>query len=265
MDELPWTFVGFYFAPDHGQRVWRFTGTAPGLSLLPVLLRRVASGGAGGEGYEVSSGQRFSIRVWERPGIDDEGIYGPIDTLKRLAALIEAWLAQPERSGDLRIDTEYAADAEYGIVVHETPDDIHPTAVTKETVAGGSGTMGLLQQGESFPPFPFSFYDIEDEVESEGLFTLTQDGISFEYRIKDEDEELLRDVHETDVPLAEIASVTYKRGVISPLVTIHTHSLKGLAGVPTTRPARVTLRFKRKDRDDVERMVGVLTSRLARD
>ncbi len=255
-----WAVFGCHFAADSRHRVWRFKGSRTGLSVLSHLLMRTAGAGVPSGPFHCDADRRFTIRVWERPGIDDEGVYGPPDALTRLASFIETRLAEVDNETEFRVDTEFAPDAEYSLVLRVT-DDLRP--ISPVGTVGDETERGSTQQLDQLPAFQFHFYDFEDEVESQGLFTLAEDAVYLEFHLKDEDADTpLPVVHEKVLPLEDIASVTFKRGVIGPIVTIHTHTATALGGLPTKQLGRVKLRFKRKDRDEVERMVTVLASLL---
>jgi len=250
------SLIGFNATPDHDHRAWRFSGTNDTLRLLPCLLRQVAFSEAAFESDPDATDSRFCIRLWERAGIDDDGIYGPATDIERLAGLIEAGINETDAEGEFRISQAYAADVEYSLVFVVTPG--HASAQTL-TQASGAGSAGSEPELHDMKPVQFSFYEIEDDYESAGLLSLTPDSLFLEFWIADEDEDdRNREVKEKHIDFVDIASVTLKPGVFSVLMTLETHNMKSLEGLPCNRPARLVLRFGKKVREEVEMVAAAL-------
>ncbi len=186
-------------------------------------------------------------------------MYGPADDLERLAKLLEARLAGMEEGDEFRIDTEYAADAEYALVVRMTSRAF--SQPSREPNNAGLKLPGTEEGPFGFPALAFWFQDEDGDEETVGLLRITDEAVFIEYRMGDEDDDFLaRAVLEREIPIADIASVTYKHGVFGPLVTLQTHHMKALEDLPVTDRTQLTLRFKRRDRDVVERMVAAMES-----
>ncbi len=263
MIEKTWSLVGFYLAPDHARREWQVVGTKLGLSMFPELLRRVARSDNKCQSIAVHSNRVFKVREWDRPGIDDAGLYGPADDLKRLAALIDGFLANVEEQGAFRIDSEYAPDVEY-CLSFRLAEKAFASGFTENQIETAQ-IPGTDWEPFALSPLQFSFYDNEWEADSEGQLWLTENAILMEYLIKedDDDDELRKSrVREHVIPISELASVDYKGGLVSTLVTLRASSLKTFDGLPSDGAAEMTLRFKKKARAELKRMVEILESML---
>ncbi len=252
--------LGFYFQPDHDRRVWQFQGSATGLSQITRLL--ILAGEIAEPSAAVGLGPDgdFGIRVWERPGIDDEGVYGSADDLRRLAALIEEAVRETPSGGELRVHHDYANDVEYALVFRVLPPSFDPASAD---IDAGGVVPASTADATRTPPLRFSFYDPEDEVQGEGLLQIEAGYVILEYQLWDEEEEKLSPtVEEGAIACDDIGSIEYKRRVIGPLVTFQTRTMKALDGIPSSRVGQLTLRFKRRDREHVERMVAFLNESL---
>ena len=98
----------------------------------------------------------FRIRVWERPGIDEESIYGPASDLRRLGHLLESRLAAVQPNQEFALGDEYTADVEYRLVFDVREETFDPASVVPAIVQSeaspeeeGFTASGSLRMGVS--------------------------------------------------------------------------------------------------------------------
>jgi hypothetical protein len=78
----------------------------------------------------------LKLMTWPDPGVDGNAIYGPVDQLARLAGMVERHMAAA-RPGDKRsIGEEFAAGAEYQLVLEVRADGFDPASEDASLVAG---------------------------------------------------------------------------------------------------------------------------------
>ena len=259
-----WRALGFYHEPDQAHRLWRLVGSVSGLrTIVRMLVSQADKAGDGTTPAALVVGpfNDFSIRIWERAGIDDESIHGSADDLRRLSEIIEQKLGGASEGVEIAIGDEYATDLEYTLLITVRDEEFDPasqvpaivnvpTADVEVVDADGGNMVGT----EVVPALPFKFYNSENaETEGEGLIRLESDRVVIEFQTKGgflgmgESE-----IKEIGIPFNMISSVRFKRGVFSAEIAIQGRDMKTMHGLPTVKHGLVRLRFKRNLRGDAE-------------
>lgn len=263
-----WQALGFYHEPDQAHRVWRLVGSVSGLRTIVRMLASQAdkaSGETEPAALVVGPFNDFSIRIWERAGIDDESIHGSADDLRRLSEIIEQKLEGAAEGAEIAIGNEYAADLEYTLLIAVRDEEFDPASQVPAIVNVPTADVevidddgGEMVRTEDLPALPFKFYDPEATATvGEGLIRLESDRVVIEFQTKPHPWAAFfgmarSEVKEVGLPFDTISYVRFKRGVFSAEITIQGRDMKTMDGLPTVKQARVRLRFKRNLRGDAE-------------
>lgn len=261
-----WRALGFYHELDVAHREWLLVGSPSGLRTLARMLKSQADKtGQDGKPAALAIGpyEDFHIRVWERPGIDDESIHGPAEALRHVSGLIEERLATAKPNDEFRIRDEFARQAEYGLhfVVRSEdfdpasamPVPVEPMEMAEEDTSGTLLTAALA----------FKFYDPDEFLtETIGLVRVERDELIIEFQSKNA---ILSGFHafkpevkSVAVPLEVISSVKFKRGLFSAQIAVQARDMQTFGDIPTNLLGLLRLRFKRELRDDAERLANTL-------
>jgi len=208
----------------------------------------------------------LQIKLWERPGIDDESIHGSPDDLRRLALLVDSRLADMWPGGSVLLGPEYAGDVELSLLFEVMDDDFDPAdavrSVPVESHASGNAVTS--------PRTAFRFHDPEG-TEWEGLVHLE----GFELEIQHEKKDTMLDkvrvyfgesrrgVQELIIPLSEVTSARFKRGVFGANLTLQVSDIKLVESVPRIKAGTIRLDFHRADRDAAARLAAAIDDLLA--
>ena len=260
-----WRTLGFYHEADAAARVWRLEGSVTGLRTLVRMLDSQASKARGKERpapLSIGPYDDFYIRVWERPGIDDESIYGTADDLARLSHILAEQIAAAEPVSEVHVGREYAADVEYSLLLIVRDEDFDPVTAVPDiaTVDAPAEEVETLPSAMSSPALPFKFHDPDGfATETEGLVRVEGAGLVLEYQTKDAFFGALKGgVKMVTLPLTTVSSIEFKCGVFSTEITIQARDMKSVGDIPTARLGRLRLRFKRSLRDEARRLAGAL-------
>ena len=193
----------------------------------------------------------LQVKLWERPGIDDESIHGRPDDLRRLAQLVESCLADTWPGGEVVIGPEYAGDAECSLVFEVMDDDFDPAAAVRPV------QVEDLAPAAVSPPVAFKFHNPEETV-WEGLVHLEGADLVIQYEKKETTLDrvaalfgaLRSGVKDMIIPVSEVTWVRFKRGVFGAKLTLRVNDINLVEGVPRTKPGTIRLNFRRADRDD---------------
>ena len=253
-----WRNLGFYHELDPDRRVWRLCGSRSGLvGFARLVARYVETSVTSPDAQPLPLGPYgdLQIRLWERPGIDDESVYGNSDDLLRLAQLVESRLADTRPGGEVVIGPEYAGDVECSLVFEIMDDDFDPAvAVTPVSVEDLAPAPAAVS-----PRVAFKFHN-PDGTECEGLVRLEGADLVIQYEKKDWAATVakIRDVffgtwrsgvQDMIIPLSEVTLARFKRGVFGANLTLQVNDIKLIEGVPPTKLGTIRLNFRRADRD----------------
>jgi hypothetical protein len=254
-----WRRLGFYHELDPDRRVWRLCGSRSGLlGFARLIARHAESTAVSPEARPLQLGPYgdLQVKLWERPGIDDESIHGRPDDLRRLAQLVESRLADTWPGEEVVIGPEYAQDAECSLVFEVMDDDFDPArAVTPASVEDLAPAPAAVS-----PLVAFNFHSA-DGTECEGLVRLDGADLVIQYEKKGWDAAVdkVKDavfggsragVKDLSIPLSEVTLVRFKRGVFGAHLTLQVNDIKLIEGVPPAKPGTIRLKFRRADRDD---------------
>ena len=259
-----WRNLGFYHELDPERRVWRLRGSRSGLiGFARLVARYIETSAASGDSRPFPLGPYgdLQLRLWERPGIDDESIYGSPDDLRRLAQLVESRLADAPTGAEVLIGSEYAGDAECSLVFEVMDDDFDPASVVPaipvEDLAPESAPVVT-------PRLAFKFHDPDGfATECEGLVRLVGSDLTIQYEKKDAFIGAWRGgVKDMIIPLSEITSARFKRGLFRAHLTLQVDDIKLIEGVPPMKLGTIRLDFRRADRDDAANLAATIDELL---
>jgi hypothetical protein len=250
-----WRRLGFYHELDPDQRVWRLCGSRSGLlGFAKLIARHAESIAVSPEARPLQLGPYgdLQVKLWERPGIDDESIHGRPDDLRRLAQLVESGLADTWPGGVVVIGPEYAGDAECSLVFEVMDDGFDPVTAIRPVPAEDLAPAPAAVS----PQVPFRFYDPEDAV-WEGLVHLEDADLVIQYEKKETMFDRVAEyfgkerpgVKDMVIPLSELRLARFKRGVFGAKLTLQVRDIGILEGVPRTKAGTIRLDFQRDDRD----------------
>ena len=124
-----WRELGFFHGRNDQTRAWKFIGSQSGLlRFRDALLAYVADPG----NIEKSEHEHYGpysylqIMTWPEPGFDHHAIRGSLSDLKRLAAIVEAKLAEAHAGEVVCIWDEFAANTPYGLILEVREDGFDP-------------------------------------------------------------------------------------------------------------------------------------------
>ena len=261
-----WRALGFYHEPDIVNREWLLVGSRSGLRTLARMLESQADKtGQDSKPAALAIGpyDDFHIRVWERPGIDDESIHGPAEALRRLRDLILQRLSTARPNDEFRIWDEFARNTEYGLHFVVRDEDFDPATAMPVPVdpmevaeAGASGTP-------TTPVLAFKFYDPDEFLtETTGLVRVERDALVIEFQTKNAIlsgfDAFKPEVERVTVPIEVISSVKFKRGFFSAQIAVQARDMQSFADIPTHAQGSLRFRFKRELRDDAEQLANTL-------
>ncbi len=265
-----WRTLGFYHEADPAQRAWHLVGSRSGLQTLARLLASQADRAEQERtvpALDVGPYGDFKIRVWERPGIDDESIHGTAADLRRLSQLLEARLAAASPGTEFVLDTDYVPDAEFRLVVAVREEGFDPAGIAPAVTAGNevAAPDDAPPAAPRSPALAFEFNDPDGSfTESEGVIWLEGDEIVIEHQTKDAFFGTFKSqVKVARVPLDAISWIRFKRGIFSAELTIHGRTMNAVEHIPTAKQGRLRLKFARDLRDDAGHLAAALQGLLA--
>ena len=257
-----WRALGFYHEPDLANREWLLVGSPSGLRTLARMLRSQADkSGRDGKPAALAMGpyEDFHIRVWERPGLDDESIHGPAEALRRLSRLIDERLATAKPDEEFRIRDEFASDAEYGLHFVVRSEDFDPASAMPVAVEPVDVDEVTWEPALHTPAIAFRFHTSNEFMEHMGLVRLEGGELILEYQSKDAFIGAFKsDVKVVPLPLDLISAVKFKNRMFSAQMTIQARDMKSLEGLPSATQGRIQLKFKRDVRGEAEQLANTL-------
>jgi len=272
-----WRRLGFYHEPDHAQRLWRFVGSRAGLRQLVDDLRRCADTETGDDnGIRLGPHEDLVLYRWDRPGIDDHGIYGPPDALTRLAGLVEEGLGAPGSTAV--IGPEYASDVEYRLRLEVKDDDFDPSTVMPVLVEGPAEVADGTYEGQAIeradpadfavsPSVSCYYYDPDAALtETHGIVYLG--GLDLVMQFETTNVFLgsfNRGTKEVRLALEDVSTVRFKHGWFGRAeLRVQARDMMSVADVPSAKAGLVRLKFKRANLDPATELADMLEDALAR-
>ncbi|MCW9706025.1 hypothetical protein [Fodinibius salsisoli] len=93
--------------------------------------------------------------------------------------------------------------------------------------------------------------------EVEGLIKLTNDGFELEYQLKDSFVGMIKsDSKTTIIPYSNLEEITFEKGWFSNKIILEGTSMDAFNDLPGTEPGSRTLKIKRKDKEEAEKLVS---------
>lgn len=105
---------------------------------------------------------------------------------------------------------------------------------------------------------PFEITGVSNGLkEVTGLVSLSDQGFQIEYQLRDGFVGLWEsDTKKTTVSYAELDEISFKKGWFSNKIILEGNSMDAFNDLPGTEPGSRTLKIKRKDREDAEKLVS---------
>ncbi len=122
-----WRELGFYY--EHQNRQWRLVGSKAGLSSFSRLLREYVNDPRNrvlGEHEHYGPYLYLKVVTAAEPRMIEDGIYGPLEDLARLADLFDARLEQVAPGESFEVEKEYAPENEYPLRVEVEEEGYDP-------------------------------------------------------------------------------------------------------------------------------------------
>ena len=127
-----WGELGFFYELDTDLQQWRLIGSRSGLLCFrELLLDYAATPAHATESAHAHYGPRSYLEVmtWPDPGIDAHAIFGSVDDLRHLAAIVERKMSGAQPGDRIRIGRDYAPASEYMLVLDLREDGFDPASV----------------------------------------------------------------------------------------------------------------------------------------
>jgi len=124
-----WRKLGFFYNRDDQAKLWRLIGSRSGLLRLRDALLAYAAeplNADKGEHEHYGPYMYLEIMTWPEAGFDDHAIRGPLQDLKSLATIIENKLLTAQPGETVRIQTEFAANSPYALILEVREDGFDP-------------------------------------------------------------------------------------------------------------------------------------------
>src|SRR5580698_4904569 len=115
-----WRELGFFYNRDHGNKVWKLTGSRAGLLRFRDALLSYAADPRNAQKSEHEHYGPYGyleVMTWPEAGFDNHSIRGTVADLARLAALIGAKLAIASPGHTVRIQEEFAPNSPYSLLL----------------------------------------------------------------------------------------------------------------------------------------------------
>jgi hypothetical protein len=130
-----WRKLGFYYDQDKKERHWHFVGSRDGLLKFATLLDKYCSKP---KHAQISEHNHFGpywylkVVTMNECLIDENGIHGSIEDLRRLSSVVREVLNRAKPSDRIVIDKEYSNMNKFGIVLEVREDGFDPAREDRE-------------------------------------------------------------------------------------------------------------------------------------
>jgi len=129
--DAAWRELGFFYELDDDLLQWRLIGSRSGLLCFRGLLLDYAAlpaHAAKSEHAHYGPHSHLEIMTWPDPGIDAHAIFGSLDDLRHLAAIVERKLSGAQPGDRVRIGRDYAPASDYVLVLELRQDGFDPAS-----------------------------------------------------------------------------------------------------------------------------------------
>lgn len=106
-----WRDLGFFYDYIKQEKCWLFIGSEKGIFKLYNTIKEYCQNPRNGqisEHYHLGPYMYLKIVTWNEPIINENGIYGSLEDLSRLADIIKTYLDKTKSSDTIEIDEEYS-------------------------------------------------------------------------------------------------------------------------------------------------------------
>ncbi len=112
---------------------------------------------------------------------------------------------------------------------------------------------------------PFSIPDVmEGFAETEGLARLEKEALILEFQTKDSIIGLIKSaVKEVRISFSEIESIKFEKKIFKTQLIVNARSMSTFSNVPGNKQGVVTLRFRKKNKDEAEHFASSLDLQLS--
>ena len=129
-----WRELGFFYELDGASQQWHLMGSRSGLLGFRDLLLDYAAKPAHAtqsEHARYGPGSHLEVLTWPDPGIDSHAIFGSLDDLRHLAAIVERKLSGAQPGDRIRIGRDYAPASDYSLALDLREDGFDPASVDR--------------------------------------------------------------------------------------------------------------------------------------
>jgi len=125
-----WRELGFYYDYINEEKCWLFIGSKKGISKLYYIIEQYCQP----QNAQISEHAHFGpymylkIVTWTEPIINENGIYGSLEDLSKLADTIKTRLNKIEPLGVIEIDEEYSTNNQSHIKIIIRDDNFDPAS-----------------------------------------------------------------------------------------------------------------------------------------
>jgi hypothetical protein len=126
-----WRELGFFYGRSDPSKEWVIVGSREGLLRFRDLLLAYVADPRNEKKSEHEHYGPYSyleIMTWPDPGMDGHAIHGSLSDLRRLAEIIDAKVDVASSGARITIRDEYAANAEFSLVLEMREDDFDPAS-----------------------------------------------------------------------------------------------------------------------------------------
>ena len=126
-----WRGLGFHYDRDDAAKQWNFIGSGTGLFRFVSVLREYVADARNrkiGEHEHYGPYMYLKIVTRDKAGMDGGSIHGSLEDLARLADLVENAANRLKPGEAATIREEYAADAEYSMILELREDGFDPSS-----------------------------------------------------------------------------------------------------------------------------------------
>ena len=139
-----WRDLGFFYDRNDDAKEWLLVGSRAGLLRFSELLRAYVANPANdmkSEHEHYGPYMYLEVMTWPEAGLDEHSIHGPLDSLERLAGLVDLKVAGLKPGETARLRDEFAPRTAYTLVLQLQADGFDP-ASADAGLHEGAGEQG---------------------------------------------------------------------------------------------------------------------------